>query len=116
MKINWKKILFGISEKELNPYFHLERGEEHKLLEIKEALAKAQLPEALHILSTLPSSAIEQHSVAFSSRYHRLEEEQMQASSVMIPIKLASIASAATSSSWYNCWKKPSARMLPFRK
>jgi len=78
MTINWKKILFGISDEKLDPYFHLERTEEYKLLEVKEALAKAELPEALHFLSTLPSAAIEPHVIALSARYHRLEEEQLR--------------------------------------
>ncbi len=78
MTINWKKILFGISDEKLDPYFHLERTEEYKLVEVKEALAKAELPEALHLLSTLPSAAIEPHVIALSARYHRLEEEQLQ--------------------------------------
>ncbi len=47
-------------------------------MEVKEALAKAELPEALHLLSTLPSAAIEPHVIALSARYHRLEEEQLQ--------------------------------------
>jgi hypothetical protein len=42
MTINWKKILFGISDEKLDPYFHLERTEEYKLVEVKEALAKAR--------------------------------------------------------------------------
>lgn len=78
MTINWKKILFGISDEKLDPYFHLERTEEYKLVEVKEALAKAELPEALHLLSTLPSAAIEPHVIALSARYHRLEEEQLR--------------------------------------
>ena len=78
MTINWKKILFGISDEKLDPYFHLERTEEYKLVEVKEALAKAELPEALHLLSTLTSAAIESHVIALSARYHRLEEEQLQ--------------------------------------
>jgi len=78
MTINWKKILFGISDEKLDPYFHLERTEEYKLLEVKEALAKAELPEALHLLSTFPSAAIEPHVIALSARYHRLEEEQLR--------------------------------------
>jgi len=78
MTINWKKILFGISDEKLDPYFHLERTEEYKLVEVKEALAKAELPEALHLLSTLSSVAIEPHVIALSARYHRLEEEQLR--------------------------------------
>ncbi|AEE51006.1 hypothetical protein [Haliscomenobacter hydrossis] len=78
MTINWKKILFVISDEKLDPYFHLERTEEYKLLEVKAALAKAELPEALHLLSTLPSAAIEPHVIALSARYHRLEEEQLR--------------------------------------
>jgi Effector-associated domain 11/NACHT domain len=78
MTINWKKILFGISDEKLDPYFHLERTEEYKLVEVKAALAKAELPEVLHLLSTLPSAAIEPHVIALSARYHRLEEEQLQ--------------------------------------